>query len=229
TRKLSDHWTAELGILAEQEYIVQEDVGRNFNFVGLPGSIKYDSTKSLLDPVEGIRAAFSVQPTQSLGGGGGTYFITQLSGSTYLNLTGDGRSVLAFRALVGQISGASVFGLPPDQRFYAGGTGTVRGYRYQSVGPLFADGVPTGGTAVSAGTVEFRQRFLESWGVATFFDVGQASPDGKPFSSNMREGVGAGLRYYTPIGPIRVDFAIPMVPVRGGDSFEVYIGIGQAF
>jgi translocation and assembly module TamA len=45
----------------------------------------------------------------------------------------------------------------------------------------------------------------------------------------MREGVGAGLRYYTPIGPIRLDFAIPVVPVRGGDSFEVYIGIGQAF
>jgi translocation and assembly module TamA len=229
TRKLSDYWSVELGILAEQEGITQEDVSRTYNFVGLTGSIKYDTTKSLLDPVEGIRAALSITPTQSLGGGGGTYFITQLSGSTYLNLSHDGRSVLAFRALVGQVSGVGVFGLPPDQRFYAGGTGTVRGYRYQSVGPLFADGRPTGGTAVSAGTIEFRQRFLESWGAATFIDVGQASADGKPFSSNMREGVGAGLRYYTPIGPIRLDFAIPMVPVRGGDSFEVYIGIGQAF
>jgi translocation and assembly module TamA len=137
--------------------------------------------------------------------------------------------VLAFRALVGQVSGSGVFGLPPDQRFYAGGTGTVRGYRYQSVGPLFADGKPTGGNAVSAGTIEFRQRFLESWGAAAFIDVGQASADGKPLSSNLREGVGAGLRYYTPIGPIRLDFAMPMTPVRGGDSFEVYIGIGQAF
>jgi translocation and assembly module TamA len=228
TRKLSEHWSADLGILAEQEGITQEDVSRPYNFVGLPGSIKFDNTKSLFDPVEGFRAALTIQPTQSLGGGG-TYFITQLSGSTYLNLSHDGRSVLAFRALVGQISGVSVFGLPPDQRFYAGGTGTVRGYRYQSVGPLFADGKPTGGTAVSAGTIEFRQRFLESWGFATFFDVGQASADGKPFSSNLREGVGAGLRYYTSIGPIRVDFAVPMVPVRGGDSFEVYIGIGQAF
>ena len=45
----------------------------------------------------------------------------------------------------------------------------------------------------------------------------------------MREGVGAGLRYYTPIGPLRLDFAVPVTPVRGGDSFEVYIGIGQAF
>jgi translocation and assembly module TamA len=229
TRKLSDHWSVEVGVLAEQEEIVQEDVKRSYDFVGLPGSIKYDSTKSLLDPVEGIRASVSITPVQTLNGGGGTYFITQLSGSTYLDLSHDGRSVLAFRALVGQVSGAGVFGLPPDQRFYAGGTGTVRGYRYQSVGPLFADGRPTGGTAVSAGTVEFRQRFFENWGAAAFFDVGQASADRKPFSANMREGAGGGVRYYTPIGPIRVDFAVPLVPVRGGDSFEVYIGIGQAF
>jgi len=229
TRRLSEYWSVEVGVLAEQEGITQEDVSRSYNFVGLPGSVKYDSTKSLLDPVEGVRASLSITPTQSLGAGGGTYFITQLSGSTYVDLSGDGRSVLAFRALVGQVSGAGVFGLPPDQRFYAGGTGTVRGYRYQSVGPLFADGKPTGGTAVSAGTIEFRQRFFEHWGAATFFDVGQASADGKPFSANKREGVGAGLRYYTPIGPIRLDLAVPMVKVRGGDSFEVYIGIGQAF
>lgn len=228
TRKLSQEWSVEVGILAEQEAIEQEDVTRSYNFVGLPATIKYDSTKSLLDPVEGIRASLSITPVQPLDGGD-TYFITQMSGSTYLDLSHDGRSVLAFRALLGQVSGAGVFGLPPDQRFYAGGTGTVRGYRYQSVGPLFVDGKPTGGTAVSAGTIEFRQRFLEHWGMATFLDVGQASADGKPLSSNLREGAGAGVRYYTPIGPIRVDFAMPLVPVRGGDSFEVYIGIGQAF
>jgi translocation and assembly module TamA len=228
TRKLSQVWSVTAGVLAEQEYIVQEDVGRDYNLVGLPVSLKYDSTKSLLDPVSGVRATVSVTPLQSLGGGG-TYFITQLSGSTYVDLTHDGRSVVALRALVGQISGVGVFGLPPDQRFYAGGTATVRGYRYQSIGPEFADGRPTGGTAVSAGTVEFRQRFLESWGFVTFLDIGQASADGKPFSSNWREGVGAGVRYYTSIGPIRLDFAMPTVPVRGGDSFEVYIGIGQAF
>lgn len=228
TRKLSQEWSVEVGILAEQEAIEQEDVTRSYNFVGLPATIKYDSTKSLLDPVEGIRASLSITPVQPLDGGE-TYFITQMSGSTYLDLSHDGRSVLAFRALLGQVSGAGVFGLPPDQRFYAGGTGTVRGYRYQSVGPLFVDGKPTGGTAVSAGTIEFRQRFLEHWGMATFLDVGQASADGKPLSSNLREGAGAGVRYYTPIGPIRVDFAMPLVPVRGGDSFEVYIGIGQAF
>lgn len=228
TRKLSPHWSIQVGLLAEQEVIQQEGVTRLYNFVGLPLTVKFDSTTSLLDPVNGFRAALSVTPTQSLGGGG-FYTITQLTGSTYFDLTGQGRSVVALRALLGQVSGVGVFGLPPDQRLYAGGSGTVRGYRYQSVGPDFPDGKPTGGTAVSAGTVEFRQRFLEHWGAAAFVDMGQASPDGKPFSANWRAGAGAGLRYYTPIGPIRVDFAVPLISVRGGDSFEVYIGIGQAF
>ncbi len=54
-----------------------------------------------------------------------------------------GRSVLAARALAGVAQGASEFSLPPDQRFYGGGSGTIRGYRYQSVGPQFADGQRT--------------------------------------------------------------------------------------
>jgi translocation and assembly module TamA len=82
---------------------------------------------------------------------------------------------------------------------------------------------------VAAGPIEFRQRFLENWGAAAFLDAGQASDNGKPFTANWRTGAGAGLRYYTPIGPIRVDVAVPLMQVRGGDSFEVYIGIGQAF
>jgi translocation and assembly module TamA len=229
TRKLSPEWTIGIGVLAEQEQITQEDVERNYNFVGLPLTVKYDTTTSLFDPVSGLRANLSVTPYQSLGNPGSTYFITQLSASTYFDFGSSGRSVLAMRGLIAQVSGAGVFGLPPDQRLYAGGSGTVRGYRYQSIGPQFADEKPTGGTAMSAGSLEFRQRFLESFGVAAFVDAGQASANAKPFTNDWRIGAGAGLRYYTPIGPIRLDFAIPLVKQTGSDSFEVYIGIGQAF
>jgi translocation and assembly module TamA len=229
TRKLSPQWSVQIGLLGEQERITQEDVERPYNFVGVPVTAKYDSTKSLLDPVDGVRASVSVTPTQSLGNPHATYFITQLAGSTYFDLLSDGRSVIALRGLIGQVSGAGVFGLPPDQRLYAGGSNSVRGYRYQSIGPQFADGKPTGGTAVSAATVELRQRFLESFGVAAFVDVGQNSGDGKPFSANWRMGAGIGARYYTSIGPIRLDVAVPLIRERSGDSFELYIGIGQAF
>jgi translocation and assembly module TamA len=228
-RKLAPHWSASLGLSGEQESIVQEGVTRTYNLVGIPASLKYDSTTSLLDPTHGIRASLSITPTESLGTPGATFFITELSGSTYFDIFGNARSVLALRGLAGQVSGAGVFGLPPDQRFYAGGSATVRGYRYQTLGPQFKDGTPMGGTAIATGTVEWRQRILRNYGVVGFVDVGQVSSNGAPFTSNWHAGAGVGARYYTPIGPIRLDVAVPLNKLPGGDSLEIYIGIGQAF
>ena len=229
SRKLSPHWTVGIGISGEQEEITQEDVSRRYNLLGLPVSVKFDDTDDLLNPTKGIRATLLLTPTQSFGGSSATFTLAQLSGSTYVDLSGSGRSVVALRGLVGKAFGASVFALPPDQRFYAGGSGTVRGFRYQSVGPQFPDGNPTGGTAVSAGSVEFRQRILEHYGVVGFVDAGQVTADGAPFTSTWRVGAGIGARYYTSIGPIRLDVAIPLNRQPHGDAFELYIGIGQAF
>ena len=105
----------------------------------------------------------------------------------------------------------------------------MRGYRYQTIGPLFPDSDPRGGTAVDAGTIELRQRILQSWGVAAFMDAGQASAQGVPFTGTLRFGAGGGLRYYTSIGAIRADIAFPINPPPNADSFEIYIGLGQAF
>lgn len=228
-RKLSPYWTASLGVSGEQESILQEGEARHYNLLGIPASLRYDSTTSVLDPTSGIRAALLVTPTASIGTTTATFVISQISGSTYLDVFNDGRSVVALRGLVGQASGVGVFGLPPDQRFYAGGSATVRGYRYQTLGPQFADERPTGGTAISTGTVELRQRILGNYGVVGFLDVGQVSANGAPFTSNWHAGAGLGGRYYTSIGPIRLDVAVPLQKLPGGDSFELYIGIGQAF
>jgi translocation and assembly module TamA len=229
SRRLTPHWTVSLGVLSELEQIEQEGMRDNYNLVGLPLTAKYDSTNSLFDPTRGIRASLSVMPMQSLGHNPGTFVISQAAASTYVDIGGDGRSVVALRGLVGQAAGVGLFGLPPDQRFYAGGSGTVRGFRYQSVGPSFASGRPTGGTGVSAGTVEFRQRVLGDYGIVGFVDAGQVNADGNPFGGTWQVGAGLGLRYYTPIGPIRLDVAVPLNPRAGDDRVGVYIGIGQAF
>ncbi len=228
-RKLSQYWTASAGVSGEQEEITQEGTKKHYNLIGLPLSLKYDSSNSVLDPTKGIRATVSATPTEALGTGSTSFIILQAAGSTYLDLTGTGRSVLALRGLVGEVPGVGTFALPPDQRFYAGGSSTVRGYRYQSVGPKFPDGNPTGGTAVTAGTVEFRQRILGNYGIVGFIDAGQVSSNGVPFSSHWQTGAGVGARYYTPIGPIRLDVAVPLDRQHGDDAFELYIGIGQAF
>ena len=77
--------------------------------------------------------------------------------------------------------------------------------------------------------MELRQRILGSYGVVGFVDVGQVSGNGAPLTGNWHAGAGVGARYYTSIGPIRLDVAVPLQKIPGGDKLELYIGIGQAF
>jgi translocation and assembly module TamA len=233
SRKLSPHWTASVGLAAVQEKVEQEDVTRDYTLLQAPLVAKYDDSDSLFEPTKGVRAAFTATPTEALGGRNASFALLQASASTYLDLAllgaTPGRSVIALRGLVGSAQGASQFELPPDQRFYAGGSTTVRGYKYQSVGPLFADHNPQGGTAIDAGTVEFRQRIGASFGAVGFVDAGQVSTASAPFGGQMRVGAGAGVRYFTSIGPIRLDVAVPLSKQPGGDTLELYIGLGEAF
>jgi translocation and assembly module TamA len=214
--------------------VTQQDVTDRYTLVGLPAIAKYDSTRNPFNPSRGVRATLSVTPTQILGSPGLSYLRLQASGATYLDLGAwlgarPGRTVLAVRGLVGDVEGASQLELPADKRFYAGGTGTVRGYNYQSVGPYFADGGPQGGTAVVAGTLELRQRILGDYGAAAFVDAGQVAAGGWSFPGPWGIGVGLGARYYTSIGPLRLDVAVPVNRFPDSGSFQVYLGIGQAF
>jgi translocation and assembly module TamA len=229
----------------------------------------YDSTDvptPLDDPRHGYRASIQLNPTEAIGHPDSTFLIAQVKAAGYFDLRhlfgeDPGRTVLAIRALAGQALGASEFSLPPDQRFYGGGSGTIRGYAYQAVGPIFPAitlapactaspappacnpslaaaklaGYPIGGTAITAGSIEVRQRFGASWGAAAFVDAGQVSADLKFLPDELRVGVGMGVRYYTAIGPVRLDLAVPLqrhasnVSTQNDGAFQVYIGLGPAF
>jgi translocation and assembly module TamA len=216
----------------------------SYTLLMLPISVLYNTTgldSPLQDATHGMRVALTLTPTFSFGHPSARFLVTQATGSLYLDLNDlglsktPGRSVLALRALAGLAAGASQFSLPPDQRFYAGGSGTIRGYRYQSVGPLFPNGNPIGGTAINAASAEFRQRIGTNFGTAFFVDGGNVSRNLNPLGGGLKFGVGAGVRYYTPIGPIRLDIAVPLQRRTGegvenpDDAFEIYIGLGQAF
>jgi translocation and assembly module TamA len=220
----------------------------NYGLAALPVNVYYNST-DLASPIDdathGLRASLNVAPTVSLGGvnrescpgvprsSTNEFIVTQMTIAEYFDLDGllhtdPGHSVLAFRELAGTALGAGEFSLPPDQRFYAGGSGTVRGYRYQSIGPQVLSN-PIGGTSISGGSAEYRQRFGQSWGAAFFLEGAQVSESIRPLSGGVQFGAGVGARYYTAIGPIRLDFGVPINRQSGDDRFEVYIGLGQAF
>ena len=237
SRKLSRRWTLSAGLTVTEETILQEGVRRNYALLALPLTGHYDNTDvatPLDDPTHGLRASLIATPTEPLSGQSSTFVILQGTAATYLDLhrfglAAPGHSVLAFRGLVGSAQAASDFQLPPDQRFYGGGSTTVRGYKYQSIGPLFADGYPQGGAAIDAATIELRQRVWHNIGAVVFADAGQVNTSSAPLKGKLQEGVGVGGCYYTSIGPIRVDFALPVKKPRRGDSFELYLGLGQAF
>ncbi len=230
SRKFGGPWSGSVGLDGEQERVTQQGETQDYTLISLPISLKYDDTDNLLDPTQGIRATASVAPTQPVAGPQSSLFVTlQTSGSTYFDLGEPGRSILALRGAFGEVVGATAQHLPPDKRFYAGGSATVRGYKYLSVGPHFADNKPRGGTALVAATVEFRQRILDSYGAVAFVDAGQVALNGAPFTGTPGVGAGVGIRYYTSIGPIRLDVAVPVVKLPDSGSFELYIGLGQAF
>ena len=217
------------------------DQSFSYTLLSLPITALWNTTgqdSPLEDATHGMRIAVGLTPTFSIGHPNTKFLITQATGSLYFDLNNigmsktPGRKVLALRALAGVAVGAGEFSLPPDQRFYAGGSGTIRGYRYQSVGPQFDNGNPKGGTAINAGTVEYRQRIGTNFGTAVFLDAGNVSKNLNPLNGALRFGAGAGVRYYTPIGPIRLDIAVPLQRRSGpnpDDAFEIYIGLGQAF
>jgi translocation and assembly module TamA len=258
SRKLGSKWVVSVGTTLEQEKILQQGDRRYYTLLALPVTAKYDSTalaNPLSDPLRGVRATMTLAPTESLGHPDATFVILQLTAATYLDLarlgwTPPGRSVIALRGLLAEAHGAGQFSLPPDQRFYGGGSATIRGYQFQSVGPTFSappappptaadpnpvappapkPPIPTGGTGLAAAGVEFRQRLYTNFGAAVFVDAGKVSKDPRPFEGRPSVGYGAGVRYYTPIGPIRLDLAAPVHRLPGGDAIEVYIGLGQAF
>nr|WP_240954044.1 autotransporter assembly complex family protein [Solimonas marina] len=110
--------------------------------------------------------------------------------------------------------------LPASQRFFAGGDDSIRGYSYQSIGPRDADGNVIGGNYLTTFSAELETRVWGNVGIAEFFDGGGVSKDPAP---ELHYGVGAGLRYRSPVGTIRLDFGHALdkdqPPVR------LYIGV----
>jgi len=117
-----------------------------------------------------------------------------------------------------------------EDRFKAGGSTTVRGYKEDHVGPLDAKGNPQGGDLRILTNLEWRFPLYRWLGGVVFFDAGLVTPSVTDFAwSAFFPGVGGGLRITTPIGPIRFDLGYGLKQVRTDDRFQVYLTVGQAF
>ena len=105
----------------------------------------------------------------------------------------------------------------------------MRGYGYQEISPRDGRNKLLGGRSYVAATAEARIGVTETIGVVPFIDAGAVSKEMYPDFSDIRAGAGIGLRYATPFGPLRLDFAVPLNQYENGTKYGIYAGIGQAF
>ena len=226
--RLSETTALAAGPSYEEGRIGRDGDMNDFRLFGVMTSFRYDNTTNPLDPRRGQRFSISATPYYSALD---TNYFTRIQaiGTSYFDITGDGGSVLALRAALGSAPGAGRDDITFDKRFYAGGGGSVRGYTYQSIGPRDAANRPLGGSSLVEGSIEWRQRLSENWGMAAFLDAGAVGEEARPDVRQMRAGTGLGLRYLTAIGPLRFDLGLPLDRQKDDPSFAIYIGFGQAF
>lgn len=196
--------------------------------LSLPLGATYDSRDDPLDARAGWFGEVTLTPFFTDASEGGARFT--FDGRAYRAFGEAERTRVAGRLQLGTLSGGSIGSIPPDRLFYSGGSGTVRGQPYESLGAV-RGGVTAGGRSFAGLSGELRHDIGDTnFGVVGFADIGAISADAfGEGSSDWHGGVGVGLRYATPFGPIRVDLATPATGDRIGQEAFLYIGIGQAF
>lgn len=222
-------WTRG-GVALRLSDVGQLEDDENYVFLSFPVGVDWNTSRSLLDPRGGFRLLADAEPFYDLERKDRGFLKTSATLNRYQRLTRDRSWVLAGRVTAGSITGAGAERVPADERFYAGGGGSVRGYAFQSLGPL-RDDDPLGGRSLLEVSGEIRAHVTETLGFVVFLDGGTAYEATLPdFDEPFRWGTGVGLRYFTTVGPLRADLAFPLDRREGIDkSFQFYLSLGQSF
>lgn len=242
---------AGIGVCFEEsettDKIEKKDV--DFNAIGIPIGLAFDTTDEYLDPQNGIRCQAMVTPYI---GRPSNISVFNAKASVYIPLKkNEFRNflVLAVYSKYGSIFRNKNHDIPRDKLFFSGGANSVRGYDYHKVGE-FSDiddgdeenknnkpiGKPLGGESVFEIGIEPRIRISDNLGFVAFVEGGNVYT--KKMANPLRKllfGYGIGIRYYTPFAPIRLDIAFPMKVrktkhgKRLDSRFNLYLSVGQAF
>ena len=197
----------------------------------------HSTADSLLNPRKGYQLTFSIEQ------GGrflpGTFKFTQVSTEARHYLPIGPRFSWANRAQLGNIAApaSDLSAVPFSRKFFLGGATSVRGWGRYELSPLI-DGLPVGGNSMFEFSSEARATIRGSLGAVLFYDTGNVWTDSWAINlSDLRHSVGTGLRYMTPVGPLRFDVGYQLNPIPGllvngtpqTRRWRMHFSIGQAF
>lgn len=230
-KRLSKHLEIIWGPRFEYSEATKLIEKERYQLIKLPVSFKWSSINSMWDPISGTSINLKMTPSYQYIHPNFPYMTLSGTASKYLSFYDD-KMTLAGRVSLGSILINQRHHVPLPDRFFGGTENSLRGYKTGSVSPLNAKGDPIGGKSIFTGTVELRHRYDNGFGSVLFYDVGNVYRNSLP---NLRkisllQSVGYGIRYETPIGPIRLDIAFPLHRRKSIDPlFQIYFSVGQSF
>jgi len=218
--ELESKWLRTWFIRVEQENFVQASQVGNSVMI-LPG-VSFAKTKQRggVDPYWGNQQLFSFEAANR--DWGADINMAKIQSRTKYLRSIDRTHFFTTRFDLGAIYVDKIESVPASMRFFAGGSQSIRGYQYETVTAVDDNKKYIGGRYLTVGSFEYGYQFAEKWRVGLFADAGTSTND---FSEPLSVGVGTGIRWMTPIGPVKVDFAVPVNSDRDTKyTFHLYIG-----
>ena len=226
--RVSQDRISDVNQLGSPQLISQEGTHLT-SLVGV--NLSRDTRDNVYDPTRGSTASIGLD---FAGVGFGEKFVRSVAAATYFQPLPWLEHVLSFRFTAGYSFGWDKDSVPLFERFYLGGSNSLRQFKSLQVSPRDNTGTRIGGNSELLGTIEYQIPLFFGIKAALFYDVGQVwGPDiqggAKIDLSDLRHGVGAGFRWNSPFGPIRVDYGIKL-DQRKGESFgEFNFSAGSSF
>ncbi|WP_423186737.1 autotransporter assembly complex protein TamA [Alishewanella sp. d11] len=215
---LQSNWYRTASIRWLYEDYTQADQTANSSLI-MPG-ISFSRARQTGSgmPIRADRLLLGIEVSDKSWGSAET-FLRLRGRAGYINTLADNHRVVS-RIDAGAIFMEQVDNLPPSIRFFAGGDSNLRGYAFESVSPVNANGELIGGRYMATASLEYQYRVKDNWWLATFADYGSAWSD----TPEWKRGVGFGVRWGSPIGAVRIDFAWGL---DASDSpFQLHFSLG---